>query len=115
MTVEEPNVKEREKKVAIYYCGEAHGNAEKACIMAGYSKKYARGNAYKIVANSGVQRYIEYLNSLIVNREYIATVEEIQMFWTNIMNDESQKIKDRLRASEYLAKVKGMFKVADEW
>lgn len=34
------------------------GNAEKAAVDAGYSEKYARGNAYKIVANSGISAYI---------------------------------------------------------
>lgn len=114
MTVE-PKVREKEKQVAIYYCGEAHGNAEKACIMAGYSERYARGNAYKVVASKGVQEYIEYLNTLIVNDEYIASIEDIQRFWTQIMNDELQKTNNRLRASENLAKVKGMFKLEEEW
>ena len=35
------------------------GNAEEAAITAGYSEKYARGNAYKLVAKSGVKSYIE--------------------------------------------------------
>ena len=35
------------------------GNAEEAAVIAGYSKKYARGNAYKLVANSGIKSYIE--------------------------------------------------------
>lgn len=112
---EEPKVKEREKQVAINYCGEAHGNAEKACIMAGYSKRYARGNAYKVVASPGVQSYIDYINTLVTNDEYIASVEDIQRFWTRIMNDDLQKTNNRIRASENLAKVKGMFKLEDDW
>ncbi|MDE6314030.1 MAG: terminase small subunit [Lachnospiraceae bacterium] len=111
----EPSVKEREKQIAIAYCGEAHGNAEKACIMAGYSARYARGNAYKVVARENVQKYIEYINSLVINKEYIASVEDIQKFWTKIMEDESQKATARLRASENLAKVKGMYKIEEEW
>lgn len=110
--VKEPNVNERAKAVATYYCGEALGNAEKACIMAGYSPRYARGNAYKVVASGGVQEYIKYLNSLTSEKK-IATIEEIQSFWTFVMNDENEQIKDRLRASELLAKGKGMFN--DEW
>lgn len=34
-------------------------NAEAAAVRAGYSPKYARGNAYKLVANSGIQEYIQ--------------------------------------------------------
>ena len=42
------NMKYRQKKAAEYFVGEAAGNMEKAAVMAGYSKRYARGNAYKI-------------------------------------------------------------------
>ena len=31
------------------------GNQEQAVIAAGYSPRYARGNAHRLVANSGVQ------------------------------------------------------------
>lgn len=109
MKLEEPNVKLKEKLVATYYCGEALGNAEKACVLAGYSDRYARGNAYKIVATSGVQEYIKYLNSLTAEKD-IATIEEIQSFWTNVMRDSNEFMKNRLRASEMLAKIK-----AEEW
>ena len=42
------NMKYRQKKAAEYFVGKAAGNMEKAAVMAGYSKRYARGNAYKI-------------------------------------------------------------------
>lgn len=111
----EPNIKPQYKLVASYYCGEALGNAEKAVILAGYSKKYARGNANKIVAKKEVQEYIAYLNSLTKeNVQYhIANISEIQAFWTTIMESGNYKTSDRLRASEYLAKAQGAFK--DDW
>lgn len=107
----EPKVKEKAKLVATFYCGEAIGNAERSCIMAGYSKRYARGNAYKIVASKDVQEYIAYLRSL-TDAEKIATLEQIQEFWTKVMNDPKEATKNRLRASELLAKAKGAFQ---EW
>lgn len=106
--MEEPKVNEKAKLVATFYCGEALGNAEKACIMAGYSKRYARGNAYKVVASSGVQKYIKYLNDMAQGNN-IATIKEIQEFWTNVMNSTREKTTDRLKASEYLAKAQGAF------
>lgn len=108
--MDEPIVKPKEKAFAIAYCGEALGNAEQACIIAGYSPRYARGNAYKMVANSGVQAYIKWLNSgkLVAD---IATIEEIQSFWTEVMRSGAEKTENRLRASENLAKVKQI----DEW
>lgn len=114
--MEEPKINEQRKLVAINYCGVAAGNAEKAVVMAGYSKRYARGHAYKIVARQDVQDYIRYLNS---RKEmdgvagHIATIEEIQAFWTATMNDKNIKPSVRVRASELLAKAQGQFR--EEW
>ena len=85
--MEEPNVKPQYKLVASYYCGECAGNAEQSVIRAGYSKKYARGNAHKLVARPEVQQYIAYLNSLTADdpRKHVATIAEIQSFWTEIL------------------------------
>lgn len=116
----EPKIKAQYKLVAIYYCGKAEGNAEKACVMAGYSEAYSRGNANKIFKREDVKSYIKYLNSLpkdeVIDgvKTHIADVKEIQNFWTHVMNTPSYKIRDRLRASELLAKVQGAFK-ADDW
>lgn len=110
--MEEPNVNEKEKAVAIAYCGEALGNAERACIIAGYSPRTARGSAYKIVARDGVQQYIKWLNhnKLVAS---IATIEEIQAFWTGIMKAGDVDMKHRLRASELLSKV--LIDNVEEW
>lgn len=114
----EPKIKPQFKLVATYYVGECAGNAEKSVIKAGYSPKYARGNAHKIVARRDVQEYIEYLRYLQANNPanpvlHIATLNEIQAFWTNVMNNKNERTNDRLKASEYLAKVQGAFN--NEW
>lgn len=102
----------RQKLFAEYYCGEHLGNAEQAAVAAGYSARYARGNAYKLVSNSGVQEYIAELNAK-TESETVATVTDIKAFWSTVMNDEDMAMKDRLRASELLAKAGGMFN--NEW
>lgn len=114
--MDEPNIKPQFKLVATYYCGEALGNAEKSVILAGYSPKYARGNAHKIVARKDVQEYIKYLNSLAATNpaKHIATITEIQGFWTDVMNSGAYRTSDRLKASELLAKAQGMFNT-DDW
>lgn len=111
----EPNIKPQYKLVASYYCGEALGNAEKAVILAGYSKKYARGNANKLIARKEIQDYIAYLNSLTKDdvQYHIANIKEIQAFWTTVMQSGNYKTSDRLRASELLAKAQGAFN--DDW
>ena len=98
----------RLKKFAEYYCGECLGNAEQSAIRAGYSKAYARGNANKLVAKDCVQEYIAELNAKI-EPEIVANIADIKSFWTRVMNDEEEVMKNRLRASELLAKTQGMF------
>lgn len=104
---------DKQKKFAEYYIGEAEGNAAKAAIMAGYSEKYARANAHQIKRHPEIVRYIDDLNRESgVTAEAdarIASATEIQAFWTSIFEDENQATRDRLRASELLAKVKRMF------
>lgn len=98
----------RQKLFCEYYCGECLGNAEKAAIKAGYSVAYARGNASKLVAKSGIQAYIRELNAK-TESDNIATIKDIKRFWSDVMNDEDEIMKNRLRASELLAKAGGMF------
>lgn len=109
--MEEPRIKAQYKLVAIYYCGITVGNAERSVILAGYSPKYARGNAYKIVARKEVQDYIKYLTELREDdiQAKIATMQDVKRFWSNIMNDSRLKTKERLKASELLAKANGAF------
>ena len=38
----------------------------------------------------------------------IADMREVKEFWTNTLRDEENEIKDRLKASEYIAKTKRM-------
>ena len=114
--MEEPKVKPQYKLLAKYFLGEAAGNAEKAAIMAGYSRNYARGHAYKLVARKDVKEYIEYLlQEMKQDMSYdIADAKRIQAHWTSIMESESEKTRDRLRASELLARAQGLFRKEDE-
>ena len=89
------------------------GNAEKAAIKAGYSPAYARGNACKLVARSSVQEYIRELATKN-DEEIVASISNVKGFWTRVMNDEEEMMKNRLKASELLAKTSGMFN-NDNW
>lgn len=110
--MKEPNIKETYKIVALNYVGKCLGNAEKSVVAAGYSKKYARGNAYKIVARPEVQEYIKYLQSEPVTKE-IYDLKQLQEWWTEVIKSGTFKTNDRLRASELLAKSLGAFN--SEW
>ena len=98
------------------------GNAEEAAIIAGYSKKYARGNAYKLVANIGIKSYIDKRLKELDDKA-IAKQEEVLKYLTSVMRGEHEEevlygigegvqstrhievgAKDRLKAAELLGK-----------
>lgn len=109
----EPNIKPQFKLVAINYVGKCCGNAERSVVEAGYSKKYARGNANKIVARQDVQEYIQYLRNNTNHARDIMEIADLQEFWSMVARDSSLDMKHRLRASELLGKSKGAF--AEQW
>lgn len=82
------------------------GNAERAAIEAGYSEKYARARSHEIVGKC--RHLIDELNAEIASLK-IADATERQEFWTALMRDEGQDMKDRLKASEILGKAQGDF------
>lgn len=98
----------KQKAFADYYI--ENGNAEESAVKAGYSPKYARGNAHKLVANSCISAYIaERMKPTEEKR--IATGDEVMMFFTAVMNGEIKdafgldaSLQDRLNAAKELAK-----------
>ncbi|WP_370864140.1 terminase small subunit [Ruthenibacterium lactatiformans] len=69
----------------------------------GYSERYARGNASKLVAISGVQEKISARNREL-EQSRIADMAEINSFWSDTMRNAKYDIKDRLKASELRAR-----------
>lgn len=102
---------EKKKAFCEYYCGECKGNAAQAALKAGYSKSHSYANAYKFLEELDVQEYIKQLNNE-VRSDRIASIEEIQEYWTAVMRDDEQRQADRMNASIQLGKCKGMF---NEW
>ena len=113
----------RQKMFADEYL--VSGNAEQAAIKAGYSEKYARGNAHKLVANSCIKNYIDEKLKEIESSK-IADAAEVMRYLTSVMRNETKEevpvvvnngdwsevqmvkkdtsIKDRNKAAEMLAK-----------
>lgn len=99
---------ERRKRFCEYYVGECVGNVAQAALKSGYSQSYSYHRAHSLLENVEVKEYIKEL-SKAGTQERIATAEEVKSFWSDIMNDTSEATKDRLKASELLAKVLGLF------
>jgi phage terminase small subunit len=86
------------------------GIAAASYIKAGYDAagNAAEVNASRLLRNAKVQEYIKERNEqLDVN--FIADIVETKRFWTEIMRDANADMKDRLRASEFIAKTNGAF------
>ena len=84
------------------------GNATQAAIQAGYSEKTARSAGQRLLTNVDIQSAIRSREEQR-RAELIADREARQQFWTAIMNDESESMTARLKASELLAKSEGDF------
>lgn len=84
------------------------GNATEAAVKAGYSQKYANRIAAQLMDN---EKIVERIQEREAERDAteIMTREQRKIFWTAIARDESQSIRDRLRASELLGKSEGDF------
>lgn len=106
-------------------------NAEAAAIRAGYSPRYARGNAHKLVANSCIKKYIEE-RMAEKESELIADQDEVLRYLTSVLRGKSRSSvvvvenigdycseareiekapdeKERLKAAELLGKRYGLY------
>ena len=122
-------MKDRQRRFADEYLIDL--NAEAAAVRAGYSPRYARVNAYKLVARSGIKEYIE-KRMAEKESELIADQNEVLRYLTAVMRGEStseeiivegigdgrskaRKLektpseKDRLKAAELIGKRYGLF------
>ena len=75
-------------------------------IDAGYSETYADRNSQYLLGIIGEQ--IKADQSAIKSKK-IKSVEKIQEWWSETMDDDSVEMKDRIRCSENLAKSQGAF------
>ncbi|CRK83425.1 terminase small subunit [Neobacillus massiliamazoniensis] len=98
----------KQKRFADFYI--ETGNATESYLRAGYHAEgnAAEVNASRLLRNAKVLEYIKERNEQL-DVEFIADITETKRFWTEIMRDEDADLKDRLKASEYIAKTNGAF------
>jgi phage terminase small subunit len=84
------------------------GNAAQAARTAGYSEKTARSTGQRLLTFADIRKYLEQRNEEI-KKDNTADIGEIREFWSSAMRNEGEKMKDRIRASELLAKTYGAF------
>ena len=103
-----PALNEKQKRFADYYI--ESGNATESYKRAGYIAKgnAAEVNSNRLLRNDKVKEYIDNRNKDLENVR-IASMTEVKEFWTNILRNEEVEFKDRLKASEYIAKTNAAF------
>jgi len=79
------------------------GNATEAAKKAGYSEKTAYSQGQRLLKNVEVQTAIKARESA-ESRDRIASRQDRQRFWTEVMQNGKEEMKDRLKASELLGK-----------
>lgn len=87
------------------------GNAAQAYRQAYPScktQRTAETNGSKLLRNAEVLEYIANKNKEIAN-DRIADMQEVKEFWTGILRSGTEETKDRLKASEMIAKTNGAF------
>ena len=97
--------KAKQQQVILNYKANG-GNMKKAMIDAGYSESYADKNSKYLLGIIGDEIKAQQNE---IKQEKIKTIGEIQEWWANLMNDENQDPKDRIKCSELLAKSQGAF------
>lgn len=96
----------RQKKFAEYYA--QSGNTVQSAIKAGYSEKYAKADACKILDNPSVAEYIRVLSEKAQD-ERIMTAKERQALLSDIAKDGKNDPADRIRAVDTLNKMTGEY------
>jgi len=99
---------EKQKRFADYYV--ETGNATQSYIKAGYkaTENIAAVEGYKLLRNPKMQNHIEERNKQLEDSR-IADMKEVKQFWTDALREKGNDYKDRLKASEYIAKTNGAF------
>jgi hypothetical protein len=101
------NLSEKQRKFVELY----NGNATETAKKAGYS-----GNAnvlgktgYDLLRNPKIIEALKKRDAKSAVKRQIKSREALQMFWTEIIEDSGNQLKDRLKAAELLGKSMAMF------
>ena len=102
---------EKERRFVEAFMGPCVGNATQAAIRSGYSHKSARRIATRLLSTNVHIRHA--IDERVSRCDIVADRERLQRFWSAIVEGRGHyatlPMKDRLRASELLARSQAMF------
>ena len=99
---------DRQQKFAEYYA--ACGNVTQAALKAGYSEKYAKSDACRILENPSVADYLRKLTGTARAERILSAVERQEML-SVLAKDPANEPKDRIRAIDVLNRMTGEYTV----
>lgn len=106
---EPTELNEKQKKFCEEYAKHGNGTlAYKTAYPTCKKDETAKVNASKLLTNANAKKYVEELNNKSTNKS-IATITEIKEFWSTILRNTQETTKERIKASELLAKTYGAF------
>lgn len=97
----------RQKQFCVEYVKDFNG--ARAVRDSGYSKNNANQKASILLADPLIQEEIERLNNEINKAPCIASAEEIRSFYSDTMRDVNEKMENRIKAADSLAKTYALF------
>lgn len=102
-----PLTPQMEMLIEAFDPGAADWKAEflRAGQQVGYQPGYIRK---KLMNKKEIIRRLKYREEYGMDRSE-KTREEVDEFWRSVMNEDEEEMKDRLRASQLLAKAAGLF------
>ena len=95
---------EKQKRFADYFI--KTGNVTESAKRAGYKQPHVQGS--QCLDKLGIKNYIKERNKQLEDSR-IADMKEVKQFWTDALREKGNDYKDRLKASEYIAKTNGAF------
>ncbi len=103
---DEAPLSERQRRFVEAYLGEAMGNATEAAAKAGYSgdRVVLASQGHHLLRNPKIRRAI---SERVKEDPGVATREERQRFYTEMLRSESVAPADRLKAAQILGKTQG--------
>lgn len=92
----------------VDYYKQGHTAAD-AARLAGYKAK--DNNSYQSIGSENLRKLADYVKDrdALLEKPRIATMEEVNAFWSQVMRSDEEKTSDRLKASELRARAAGAF------
>ena len=102
-------ITEKQKKFCDEYIISCNAREAYKKIYSSCKKETAiDASASRLLSNAKIIEYIK-SKKIPIDKATIASMEEVREFWSNTMRSESNEPKDRLKASELIAKSNGAF------